>query len=197
MELEESASGSDAEVPVAVSGSPNPNPAVASKRPARGSKRPAEAMASNGGNDEATVAYLVEVHAPLASDLQVLASAPTSGPDAVVELSRCAVVAKSAEAAAAQPTGRDRTILYFNLTQRVGSLAGALECIHRHGVNLLNIRSYADLLDGTSVDFIVTAEGHERDAPLAAAISELQGLAACVKVFGSFPRAERAVRPAA
>ena len=72
----------------------------------------------------------------------------------------------------------------------MGSLAHALDAIHRAGVNLLNIRSYVDLQDSRSVDFIVTAEGHEQDPNLSSALTDLRRLAAVVKVFGSFPRME-------
>ena len=74
------------------------------------------------------------------------------------------------------------------------SLALALDAIHRHGVNLLNIRSYVrDVANARTADVIVTAEGHELDSNLASAIEELSGLAAQVKVFGSFKSADRAV----
>ena len=79
---------------------------------------------------------------------------------------------------------------------QVGSLAHALAAIMRHGVNLLNIRSYVDLdrRHVGNVDFIVTAEGHEMGPALAGALAELRSLADVVKVFGSFPAAARLAR---
>ena len=150
-----------------------------------GGKRSASAMEAGG---EATVAYIVEVHVPLDNGMQVLATAPED----VVELARCVVLAKPV--AAPKPTGRDRTILSLSLNEEAGSLALALDAIHRHGVNLLNIRSYVrDVANARKADVIVTAEGHELDSNLASAIEELSGLAAQVKVFGSFKSAEKAV----
>ena len=154
---------------------------------AAGAKRAAAEM-SGGNATERTVAYLVETHAPLAAELSVLATAPED----VVEVARCAVIAKSSSAAESAPTDHDRTILYFSLKQdQAGGLAAALDALNKHGVNLLSIRSYADLVDANTADIIVTTEGHEKDASLAAAISQLKKIAAEVKVFGSFPRADR------
>jgi len=150
-----------------------------------GSKRTADGR-SVGGAGEAAVAYLVDTRAPLSDEMTVLATAPA----AEVEVARCAVVTKGANAEGV-PSGRDHTIIFFTLTQQAGSLAQALDALHRHGVNLLSIRSYVDVHDERRVDFVVTAQGHERDLTIAGALDELRSRAAAVKVFGSFKHAAR------
>ena len=78
-------------------------------------------------------------------------------------------------------------MLFFSLDKNAcGGLAEALNVINDHSVNLLNIRSYADLHDQGKVDFIATLKGHEAEAALAGAISELQSRLPLVKVLGSY-----------
>lgn len=152
----------------------------------------AEQPLASGAPPEADLAsaFLVEAHTALPNGIKVLAAAPED----LVEVARCAVIAKSASAAESAPSGADKTLIYFTLsTGAPGSLAQTLDTLHRHGVNLLNIRSYAsDLKGGSQSDFLLTAEGHEHEPALAGALADLSKTASGVKVIGSFKRVERA-----
>ena len=71
-----------------------------------------------------------------------------------------------------------------------GALAHALATLHKHSINLLAIGSYDDLHHPKRSDFFVTAEGHEDDSAMGAAIAELRSRAVAFKVLGSFPAAD-------
>ena len=80
----------------------------------------------------ATTAYVVEIHAPIDGTLHVLSHAPSD----VVEESTCVVLSQNRHASS-EPSGHDKTMLYFSLDkERVGSLADALQILTRHGINL-------------------------------------------------------------
>ena len=118
---------------------------------------PSATVTSAAGSD--TTAYLVETYADVpaadmpaaidisaggggaatvASPLHILAHAP----DDVLEHARCVVLSQGRGSSV--PSGHDKTMLYFCLDkEQAGTLQAALECLHRHGVNLLSIRSYA------------------------------------------------------
>ena len=126
-----------------------------------------------------------QVGATAAAPVVELARAP----DDVVEHARCVILARADKCNLSAPSGHDKTMLYFTLDrEEAGSLQAALECLHRHSVNLLSIRSYASgprSLPGR-VDFIATCEGHETEKALSGAIGELKTKATLVRVLGSF-----------
>ena len=119
----------------------------------------------------------------VAAPLHTLAMAP----EEVLEHARCVVLSQGTGSSV--PSGHDKTMLYFCLDkEEAGTLQAALECLHRHGVNLLSIRSYATeprSMPGV-IDFIATSDGHETEPALTGAIAELRTKAAVVKVLGSF-----------
>lgn len=146
---------------------------------------PALTQPAASGEGELT-AYLVENYVEVAAPVVMLAHAP----DDVVEHARCIILAQDRKCNLAEPSGHDKTMLYFALDkEQAGTLQAALECLHRHAVNLLSIRSYASgprSLPGR-IDFIATCDGHETDPALIGAITELKSQAAVVRVLGSFP----------
>lgn len=154
---------------------------------AEGDEAAAATSKDNGGGgkrrrgDSAAAATAATAAAPVVE----LARAP----DDVVEHARCVILARADKCNLSAPSGHDKTMLYFTLDrEEAGSLQAALECLHRHSVNLLSIRSYASgprSLPGR-VDFIATCEGHETEKALSGAMGELKTKATLVRVLGSF-----------
>jgi len=86
-----------------------------------------------------------------------------------------------------QPTGEDRTSLAFRTIHQCGALRRVLAVFDEHQINLTHIESRPS---GTRWEyvFIVDLEGHRLEAPLAAALEELNTHCSAVRVFGSYPR---------
>ncbi len=87
----------------------------------------------------------------------------------------------------APATGHDKTTLV--LTQpadRSGNLQRFLAAFTDHGVNLVSLHS-RPLASAAEFCFIVTAEAHIHEAPMAAAIGDLWAAGAQIKLVGSYP----------
>lgn len=140
------------------------------------------AAGADGAPSDPSTAYVVEHHVEAAPGLVLQLDAPPE----VAERARCIVIAK-ARASHSSPTGDDRTVVLFGLSDQPGSLAEALATLHRHRVNIHTIQSYADAEPGTTqAAFICDVDGHEADANMKAAFGDLAGHTAFVKVVGSF-----------
>jgi chorismate mutase / prephenate dehydratase len=92
------------------------------------------------------------------------------------------------------PTGRDRTSLLVTVKDSPGVLLHILEPLARRGLNLTRIESRPTRRGSSAYGFFLDLEGHELDAPVAAALAEVQTVSAGVKLLGSYPRAEPAKR---
>jgi len=88
-------------------------------------------------------------------------------------------------------SSRDITsILFSTRRDESGTLYRALEPFALHSVNLTRIESRPTKVRAWEYVFFCDFEGHVDDAPVAAAIEQLQGRCDFVKVLGSYPRAE-------
>jgi chorismate mutase/prephenate dehydratase len=87
------------------------------------------------------------------------------------------------------PTGRDGTSLVMSAPNRPGAVHALLEPFARHGVSMSRLESRPTRLGQWEYYFYVDLEGHARDAPVAAALGELEKLAPFLKILGSYPRA--------
>lgn len=88
-------------------------------------------------------------------------------------------------------SARDITSLLFSIKRdQSGALYKALEPFAQHGVNLTRIESRPTRVRAWEYIFFCDFEGHVDDAPVAAAIAELEPRCDFVKVLGSYPRAE-------
>lgn len=87
------------------------------------------------------------------------------------------------------PTGRDATSLVMSAPNRPGAVHALLTPLARHGVSMSRIESRPTRVGQWEYYFFVDLEGHRSDAPVAAALAELEQLAPLLKVLGSYPMA--------
>jgi chorismate mutase / prephenate dehydratase len=90
----------------------------------------------------------------------------------------------------AEPTGRDKTSLLLVTRDEAGILYRVLGAFAERGLNMKKIESRPSRRRPWEYVFFVDIDGHERDAPVAAAIADVQKASETVKVLGSYPRAE-------
>jgi prephenate dehydratase len=89
-----------------------------------------------------------------------------------------------------RPTGRDRTSLVFSLdADSPGGLVAALTPFAGRGINLSKIESRPTKAELGHYHFLIDCEGHALDNAVAAALAELDGIAAGLRVLGAYPRA--------
>jgi len=87
------------------------------------------------------------------------------------------------------PTGRDRTSLVMSAENRPGAVHALLTPLAQHGVSMTRIES-RPARSATALweyMFFIDVEGHQKDARLAQALSELRARAPFLKVLGSYP----------
>ena len=95
------------------------------------------------------------------------------------------------------PTGRDRTSLVMSAENKPGAVHALLTPLAQHRVSMTRIESRHSrqgLRSGSSLweyVFFIDLEGHQKDAPLAKALTELRAKAPFLKVLGSYPVALR------
>jgi chorismate mutase/prephenate dehydratase len=89
----------------------------------------------------------------------------------------------------APPSGADRTTIAFGVVDQKGALRRVLSIFEEHDVNLTRIESRPSRRHAWHYVFLVDVEGHRKDAPLAAALRDVERSADFVKVVGSYPRA--------
>ena len=87
------------------------------------------------------------------------------------------------------PSGNDRTSLLVFVDDRPGALYAVLRPFAEHGVSMDRIESRPSHGGLWQYAFFIDIEGHVDDAPVKAALAELAGHAAQVRVLGSYPLA--------
>jgi chorismate mutase/prephenate dehydratase len=90
-----------------------------------------------------------------------------------------------------RPTGSDRTTMAFSLRDGKGALRHVLEVFETESVNLSRIESRPSREKAWDYVFIVDLEGHREEAHVARAIVELEQRCPIVRVFGSYPKAQK------
>lgn len=88
------------------------------------------------------------------------------------------------------PSGRDATSLVMSAPNRPGAVHALLEPLARHGVSMSRLESRPTRVGKWEYYFYVDLVGHRSDAPLAAALAELEKLAPFLKILGSYPAAQ-------
>jgi chorismate mutase/prephenate dehydratase len=86
-------------------------------------------------------------------------------------------------------SGCDKTSLILSVKNEPGAVFHMLEPFARHGVSMTRFESRPARSGAWEYYFYIDVEGHRDDAPLAAAVAELERTAALVRVLGSYPRA--------
>ncbi len=87
------------------------------------------------------------------------------------------------------PSGCDQTSLIVSVKNEPGAVFKLLEPLARHGVSMTRFESRPARVGTWEYYFYIDIEGHRDDAQVAAALAELGGKAAFLKVLGSYPRA--------
>jgi chorismate mutase/prephenate dehydratase len=87
------------------------------------------------------------------------------------------------------PSGRDATSIVMSAPNRPGAVHALLEPFARHGVSMSRLESRPTRVGKWEYYFYVDLEGHRQDAPVAAALAELEKLAPFLKILGSYPAA--------
>jgi chorismate mutase / prephenate dehydratase len=89
------------------------------------------------------------------------------------------------------PSGQDRTTLIASIgdTKTSGALLKLLEPFATHQISMTRIESRPSQKRIWDYVFFIDIEGHVEDAPVAAALADLQKRASLLRVLGSYPRA--------
>lgn len=85
------------------------------------------------------------------------------------------------------PSGKDKTSLVLSAPNRPGAVHELLAPLAKHGVSMTKLESRPARSGLWEYVFYMDVDGHQSDPKVAAALAELQQLAAFVKVLGSYP----------
>ena len=90
------------------------------------------------------------------------------------------------------PTGRDRTSLVMSAENKPGAVHALLTPLAQHRVSMTRIESRPARARSALWEymFFIDVEGHQKDEPLAKALTELRRMAPYLKVLGSYPAAQ-------
>jgi len=122
---------------------------------------------------------------PLAAQLyglEVLASAVEDDPSNTTRF----VVIANQEAA---PSGRDKTSLVMSTRNVPGAIHELLTPLAANRVSMTRLESRPSRTGLWEYVFFLDMEGHQSDAHVARALEEMRGLAAFLKILGSYPAA--------
>jgi chorismate mutase/prephenate dehydratase len=84
-------------------------------------------------------------------------------------------------------SGHDRTSVLVLIHDKPGALFDVLSPFARHGISMNRIESRPSHHGKWEYGFFIDLSGHIDDAPMQAALAELEGHAAQIKVLGSYP----------
>jgi chorismate mutase / prephenate dehydratase len=87
------------------------------------------------------------------------------------------------------PTGADQTSLILSVPDRAGAVHALIEPLARHGVSMKRFESRPARQGNWEYYFYIDVLGHQADAEVASALTELRDNAAFYRVIGSYPRA--------
>lgn len=85
------------------------------------------------------------------------------------------------------PSGHDKTSLVLSAANRPGAVHDLLSPLAKHGVSMTKLESRPARSGTWEYVFYVDIDGHQDDADVAAALTELKQVATFVKVLGSYP----------
>lgn len=89
---------------------------------------------------------------------------------------------------AADPSGHDRTSLFFAIQDRIGALHQALGILESAQLNLSYLESLPSRAKAWEYIFFVELDGHVADDGVTAALEKLKTLCRDVRILGSYPR---------
>lgn len=85
------------------------------------------------------------------------------------------------------PSGKDKTSIVMTAKNRPGAIYELLAPLAKHNVSMSRLESRPSRTGLWEYVFFVDLEGHEQDKAVAAALEELKGIAAFLKVLGAYP----------
>jgi len=88
------------------------------------------------------------------------------------------------------PTGRDATSIVMSAPNQPGAVHALLSPLAKHRVSMSRFESRPTRVGQWEYYFYADLIGHRSDAPVAAALAELEKLAPFLKVLGSYPVAD-------
>ena len=88
----------------------------------------------------------------------------------------------------ADPSGYDRTSLFFAIQDKVGALHHALGILEDAELNLTYLESLPSRTKPWEYVFFAEMEGHIAEERVLVAVGQLEELCANVNVIGSYPR---------
>ncbi|UCH33481.1 MAG: prephenate dehydratase [Armatimonadota bacterium] len=94
------------------------------------------------------------------------------------------------QAAAAEPSGRDKTSIMFSVRHQAGSLYRALAVLDKYDINMTMIESRPTKQTPWEYVFFVDVQGHISEPAVARALDMLGEQTLFVRVLGSYPEAE-------
>ncbi len=100
---------------------------------------------------------------------------------------RFAVISLPQTMATPPASGKDCTSLVVSVPNRPGAVHDLLVPLKNHGVSMTRFESRPAKSGQWEYYFYIDIQGHITDAPVIAALQELQGLCAFYKVLGSYP----------
>ncbi len=110
--------------------------------------------------------------------------------DEVHNRTRFAVICRPEVLPLPAKTGRDAISLVVSVKNQPGALHDLLAPMKAHGVSMTRFESRPARSAQWEYNFYIDLVGHVSDAPVAAALAELQGLCAFYKVLGCYPAAD-------
>ncbi len=110
--------------------------------------------------------------------------------DEVHNRTRFAVICRPEVLPLPAKTGRDAVSLVVSVKNQPGALHDLLVPMKTHGVSMTRFESRPARSAQWEYNFYIDLVGHVSDAPVAAALAELQALCAFYKVLGCYPAAD-------
>ena len=107
--------------------------------------------------------------------------------DEAYNRTRFAVICLPQTMATPPASGKDCTSLVVSVPNRPGAVHDLLVPLKKHGVSMTRFESRPAKSGQWEYYFYIDIQGHISDAPVVAALQELQGLCAFYKVLGSYP----------
>ena len=88
-----------------------------------------------------------------------------------------------------QPTGKDKTSIFFSVQHRAGSLMRAMAAFDAHDINLTMIESRPTKQLPWEYVFFIDIQGHHKEAQVSRALKLLEEHSLFVTILGSYPEA--------
>jgi chorismate mutase/prephenate dehydratase len=85
------------------------------------------------------------------------------------------------------PSGKDKTSIIMTAKNRPGAIYELLAPFAKHNVSMSRLESRPSRTGLWEYVFFIDLEGHQQEKAVAAALKELEGIAAFLKVLGAYP----------